>query len=101
MEMKIVEPQDVLPLMKEFELPDGEPLYKALKGYTVLSAVQPGKVGNVVFFLARKEEDGKKHYRIIRYFKTFGDVGIEADFTLEHPDQAVEIVFNTMAKHIL
>ncbi len=101
MNLKIERPEDVLPLMKEYELPDGLPLYKALKGYTVLEAVQPGKVGNVIFILAEKEEDGKKSFRIVRYFKTFGDVGIEADFTPENVEQAVGIVFHTMAKHIM
>ncbi|WP_457626239.1 hypothetical protein [Persephonella sp.] len=101
MEIKIERPEDVLPIMKEYDLPDGLPLYRALKGYTVLEAVQPGKIGNVIFILAKKEEDGKSSYKLLRYFKTFGDVGIDADFTPKDIDEAVRVVFQTMAKHIL
>ena len=101
MEIKIENPQDVLPLMKEFNLPDGIPLYKALKGWTFLDGVQPQKVGNVVFILARKEENGKFRYRIIRYYKTFGDIGIDADFVPESIDEAIKTAFKTLSIHIL
>ncbi|WP_457639830.1 hypothetical protein [Persephonella sp.] len=36
MELNVKQPQDVLLLMEEFKLPDGIPLYKVLKGFTVL-----------------------------------------------------------------
>ncbi|MBK3332553.1 hypothetical protein GWK41_05695 [Persephonella atlantica] len=101
MEIKIEKPEDVIPIMKEYSLPDGLPLYKELKGYTVLETVQPGKVGNVLFILAKKVENGRVSYKIIRYFKTFGDVGVDADFTPENIDEAVRVVFNTLSKHIM
>ncbi|MDQ7055640.1 MAG: hypothetical protein Q9M89_03790 [Persephonella sp.] len=100
MEIKIEKPEDVIPIMREYSLPDGLPLYKALKGYTVLETVQPGKVGNVVFILAKKIENGKPVYKILRYFKTLG-TGVDAEFTPQDVDEAVRTVFNTLSKHIM
>ncbi|NPA58345.1 MAG: hypothetical protein GXN94_03505 [Aquificae bacterium] len=100
MELKVENPQDIMPIMDRYKLPDGVPLYKSLKGFTVLHLFFTGEPRNLLFILAYK--NGNPHtFRIVRYFKNVADVGIDAEFQTDDLKEAVRKTFIVLSKHII
>ncbi|WP_457639258.1 hypothetical protein [Persephonella sp.] len=100
MELNVKQPQDVLPLMEEFKLPDGIPLYKVLKEFTVLEYFFTGEPRNILYILAYKEEESPT-FRLVRYFKNVADAGIDEEFSAENVKDAGRKIFRAMSKHII
>ncbi len=99
--IKVDSPQDMLSVVEKFNIDDGYTLFKYVKGYTILSVIEPKQIRNQIFFLLKKEESGKITFRILRYFRGFGDVGIDAEFTPESIEEGVVTTFKTLSQHFL
>ncbi|NPA17017.1 hypothetical protein [Persephonella sp.] len=100
MNLRIENPQDILPVMNQYNLPDGLPLYKVLKGFTVLDIFFTGEPRNVLYILAYREGE-KPVFRIVRYFKNVADVGIDAEFSTDDIAEAVRNTFSALSRHII
>ncbi|WP_457622516.1 hypothetical protein [Persephonella sp.] len=98
--IKVESPQDILPIVEKYSIDDGYALFKYVRGYTVLSVVEPKQIRNQIFFLLKKDGD-KPTFRILRYFRGFGDIGIDAEFTPETVEEGVIITFETLSQHFL
>ncbi|WP_457641667.1 hypothetical protein [Persephonella sp.] len=98
--IKIEKPEDMLPLIEKYHIDDAYVLFKYIKGYTVLSVIEPRQIRNQIFFLVKKEEI-KTKYKILRYFRGFGDVGIDAEFSPETIEEGIVITFETLSQHFI